>query len=276
MIAGLVIFSLCERLGKWQLNNLLLVLLVNMHMIILDHSLVILLVGITGSYGLLLVWLKLQQTGIYMQYWFPDIPRWTWALLALLLMSAFNFLSVKVFGELEFWFALIKIVTIICMIVVGAGIILFGFGNGGIATGISNLWSHGGWFPNGFSGLLLSMQMVLFAYLGVELIGVTAGEAQNPKKTLAKAIDNVFWRILLFYVGALFVMMAIYPWNELGEKGSPFVLTFQQIGIAKATGIINFVVLTAALSSCNGGLFSTGRMLYTLAQQKKLLKDLVV
>ena len=90
-----------------------------------------------------------------MQYWFPDIPRWTWALLALLLMSAFNFLSVKVFGELEFWFALIKIVTIICMIVVGAGIILFGFGNGGIATGISNLWSHGGWFPNGFSGLLL-------------------------------------------------------------------------------------------------------------------------
>ena len=204
-----------------------------------------------------------------MQYWFPDIPRWTWALLALLLMSAFNFLSVKVFGELEFWFALIKIVTIICMIVVGAGIILFGFGNGGIATGISNLWSHGGWFPNGFSGLLLSMQMVLFAYLGVELIGVTAGEAQNPKKTLAKAIDNVFWRILLFYVGALFVMMAIYPWNELGEKGSPFVLTFQQIGIAKAAGIINFVVLTAALSSCNGGLFSTGRMLYTLAQQKK-------
>lgn len=113
------------------------------------------------------------------------------------------------------------------------------------------------------------MQMVLFAYLGVELIGVTAGEAQNPKKTLAKAIDNVFWRILIFYVGALFVMMAIYPWNELGEKGSPFVLTFQQIGIAKAAGIINFVVLTAALSSCNGGLFSTGRMLFTLAQQKK-------
>ena len=275
MIAGLVIFSLCERLGKWQLNNLLLVLLVNMHMIILDHSLVILLVGITGSYGLLLVWLKLQQL-VFTCSTGSQISRWTWALLALLLMSAFNFLSVKVFGELEFWFALIKIVTIICMIVVGAGIILFGFGNGGIATGISNLWSHGGWFPNGFSGLLLSMQMVLFAYLGVELIGVTAGEAQNPKKTLAKAIDNVFWRILLFYVGALFVMMAIYPWNELGEKGSPFVLTFQQIGIAKAAGIINFVVLTAALSSCNGGLFSTGRMLYTLAQQKKLLKDLVV
>ena len=241
----------------------------------IGYSLVILLVGITGSYGLLLVWLKLQQL-VFTCSTGSQISRWTWALLALLLMSAFNFLSVKVFGELEFWFALIKIVTIICMIVVGAGIILFGFGNGGIATGISNLWSHGGWFPNGFSGLLLSMQMVLFAYLGVELIGVTAGEAQNPKKTLAKAIDNVFWRILLFYVGALFVMMAIYPWNELGEKGSPFVLTFQQIGIAKAAGIINFVVLTAALSSCNGGLFSTGSMLYTLAQQKKLLKDLVV
>ena len=102
-------------------------------------------------------------------------------------MSAFNFLSVKVFGELEFWFALIKIVTIICMIVIGFGIILFGFGNGGVATGISNLWEHGGWFPNGFSGLLLSLQMVLFAYLGVELIGVTAGEAQNPKKDTRKS-----------------------------------------------------------------------------------------
>ena len=135
---------------------------------------------------------EITAAGIYMQYWFPDIPRWTWALLALLLMSAFNFLSVKVFGELEFWFALIKIVTIICMIVVGAGIILFGFGNGGIATGISNLWSHGGWFPNGFSGLLLSMQMVLFAYLGVELIGVTAGEAQNPKKHSQKQSITYF------------------------------------------------------------------------------------
>ena len=136
-----------------------------------------------------------------MQYWFPDIPRWTWALLALLLMSAFNFLSVKVFGELEFWFALIKIVTIICMIVVGAGIILFGFGNGGIATGISNLWSHGGWFPNGFSGLLLSMQMVLFAYLGVELIGVTAGEAQNPKKHSQRQLITYFGEFYSFTLG---------------------------------------------------------------------------
>ena len=269
MIAGLVIFFIMRALGEMAIEQPVAGSFSKYAYDYLGP-----LAGYITGWNYWFLWVvtcmaEITAAGIYMQYWFPDIPRWTWALLALLLMSAFNFLSVKVFGELEFWFALIKIVTIICMILVGAGIILFGFGNGGIATGISNLWSHGGWFPNGFSGLLLSMQMVLFAYLGVELIGVTAGEAQNPKKTLAKAIDNVFWRILLFYVGALFVMMAIYPWNELGEKGSPFVLTFQQIGIAKAAGIINFVVLTAALSSCNGGLFSTGRMLYTLAQQKK-------
>lgn len=269
MIAGLVIFFIMRALGEMAIEQP-----VAGSFSKYAHDYLGPLAGYITGWNYWFLWVvtcmaEITAAGIYMEFWFPDTPRWIWALLALILMSAFNFLSVKVFGELEFWFALIKIVTIICMIVVGLGIILFGFGNGGVATGISNLWSHGGWLPNGWSGLLLSLQMVLFAYLGVELIGVTAGEAQNPKKTLAKAIDNVFWRILIFYVGALFVMMAIYPWNEIGDKGSPFVLTFQQIGIAKAAGLINFVVLTAALSSCNGGLFSTGRMLFTLAQQKK-------
>jgi AAT family amino acid transporter len=144
--------------------------------------------------------------------------------------------------------------------------IIFGIGNGGIATGISNLWSHGGFFPNGMKGVLLSLQMVMFAYLGIEMIGVTAGEVKNPEKTLTKAIDNVLWRILIFYIGALFVIMSIYPWPEIGTQGSPFVLTFDKAGIPAAAGIINFVVLTAALSSCNSGIFSTGRMLFNLAQ----------
>lgn len=113
----------------------------------------------------------------------------------------------------------------------------------------------------------MSMQMVMFAYLGIEMIGLTAGEAKDPKKSLTKAIDNVFWRILIFYVGALFVIMSIYPWTEIGVKGSPFVMTFEKIGIPGAAGIINFVVITAALSSCNSGIFSTGRMLFNLAQQ---------
>ncbi|WML49937.1 alanine permease AlaP [Neobacillus sp. PS3-34] len=208
---------------------------------------------------------EITAVGIYMEYWIPGVPRWIWALAALIIMTTVNFMAVKAYGELEFWFALIKIVTIVLMIIVGIGMIAFGIGNGGIATGIKNLWDHGGFFPHGIKGVLMSLQMVMFAYLGIEMIGVTAGEVKNPEKTLSKAIDSVFWRILIFYVGALFVVMSIYPWNEIGTKGSPFVLTFKQVGIPAAAGIINFVVLTAALSSCNSGIFSTGRMLFNLA-----------
>jgi AAT family amino acid transporter len=210
---------------------------------------------------------EITAVGVYMHVWFPDMPNWVWALSALAAMSLVNLIAVKAYGEFEFWFALIKIVTIIAMIVAGLGMIMFGFGNGGVATGISNLWSHGGFFANGAEGVLLSLQMVMFAYLGIEMIGVTAGEVKDPKKVLARAVDSVFWRVLIFYVGALFVIMAIYPWNEIGTQGSPFVMTFEKIGIREAAGLINFVVLTAALSSCNSGIFSTGRMLYNLAQQ---------
>ncbi|MGG1244739.1 hypothetical protein BSBH6_02554 [Bacillus subtilis] len=210
---------------------------------------------------------EITAVGIYMGYWFPDVPNWIWALSALVIMTGVNFLAVKAYGELEFWFALIKIVAILSMIVVGLLMIIAGVGNGGIATGISNLWNNGGFFPHGIKGVLLSLQMVMFAYLGIEMIGVTAGEVKNPQKSLAKAIDTVFWRILIFYVGALFVIMSIYPWQEIGSQGSPFVLTFEKVGIPSAAGIINFVVLTAALSSCNSGIFSTGRMLFNLAEQ---------
>ena len=214
---------------------------------------------------------EITAVGVYMGIWFPDVPAWYWALAALVAMGGVNFIAVKAYGEFEFWFALIKIVTIVLMIIGGLGMIVFGLGHGGVATGISNLWSHGGFMPNGFSGVLMSLQMVMFAYLGVEMLGLTAGEAKNPKKALARAVDSVFWRILIFYIGALFVILAIYPWNELGTRGSPFVLTFEQLGIPAAAGIINFVVLTAALSSCNSGIFSTGRMLYNLAQQQQAL-----
>ena len=184
-------------------------------------------------------------------------------------MTLVNLIAVKAYGEFEFWFALIKIVAILAMIFVGLGVIIFGIGNGGVAVGISNLWSNGGFAPNGVTGILMSLQMVMFAYLGVEMIGVTAGEAKNPQTVIPRAIDTVFWRILIFYVGAFFVIMSIYPWNEIGQNGSPFVLMFEKIGIGPAAGIINFVVLTAALSSCNSGIFSTGRMLFNLAEQKQ-------
>jgi amino acid transporter, AAT family len=217
---------------------------------------------------------EITAAGIYMEYWFPEVPRWIWALAALVIMASVNFLNVKAYGELEFWFALIKIITIIFMIVSGLGMIVLGIGNGGIATGISNLWENGGILPNGITGVLMSLQMVMFAFLGIEMIGITAGEVKNPEKTLSRAIDTVFWRILIFYVGALFVIMSIYPWTEIGAQGSPFVLTFDKLGIPAAAGIINFVVLTAALSSCNGGIFSTARMLFNLAENDEAPKGL--
>ncbi|TDK68170.1 amino acid permease [Sapientia aquatica] len=209
---------------------------------------------------------EITAVAIYMGFWFPDMPRWIWALAALLSMGSVNLIAVKAFGEFEFWFALIKVVTIIAMIFGGIGIIAFGVGNNGVALGISNLWTNGGFMPHGVQGVLMSLQMVIFAYLGVEMIGLTAGEARNPEKTIPQATNSVFWRILLFYVGALFVILSIYPWNQIGTQGSPFVMTFERLGIKTAAGIINFVVITAALSSCNGGIFSTGRMLFSLAQ----------
>ena len=212
------------------------------------------LAGFLTGWNYWFLWLvtcvaEITAVAVYMGVWFPDTPRWIWALAALISMGTINLIAVKAFGEFEFWFALIKIVTII------------GFGNDGVALGISNLWAHGGFMPNGVQGVLMSLQMVMFAYLGVEMIGLTAGEAKNPQKTIPNAIGSVFWRILLFYVGALFVILSIYPWNEIGTQGSPFVMTFERLGIKTAAGIINFVVITAALSSCNGG-----RMLYSLAQ----------
>ncbi|MBP2627420.1 MAG: amino acid permease-associated region [Firmicutes bacterium] len=212
---------------------------------------------------------EITAVGVYVTYWLPEVPQWIPALLALVIMTCVNLISVRLFGEFEFWFALIKVVTIIAMIVAGSAMIIFGIGNGGIAIGIDNLWSYGGFFPHGFQGMCMAVVMVMFAYLGIELVGVTAGEAKNPEKSLPAAIDKVFWRILIFYVGALFVIMSLYPWNQIGTIGSPFVLTFNKLGIRAAAGIINFVVLTAALSSCNSGLFSTGRMLYNLSLQDK-------
>lgn len=216
---------------------------------------------------------EISVVGIYMGYWFPDTPQWAWALAALAGMAGINLIAVKAFGEFEFWFALIKIVTIVAMILGGLGIILFGFGNNGIAVGISNLWEHGGFMPKGIEGMLMSLQLAVFGYTGVELIGLAAGEAKNPSKTIPQATNSVFWRILIFYVGALFVILTITPWNQLNDKVSPFVMTFELLGIKTAAGIVNFVLITAALSSCNSGIFSTGRMLFGLAQKKHAFRQ---
>ena len=208
---------------------------------------------------------EVTAVGIYMGIWFPETPQWIWALSSILMMGLINLIAVKVFGEFEFWFALIKVVAIVAMILLGGSVIFLGFTNDWNPIGLANLWQHGGFFPNGISGMLLSLQMVLFAYVGIEMIGLSAGEAENPRKTIPMAIDSLAWRILIFYMGAIFVILAIFPWNEVGQQGSPFVVMFERIGLREAAGIINFVVITAALSSCNAGIFSGGRLMYALS-----------
>ncbi|WP_255557419.1 amino acid permease [Paeniglutamicibacter sp. Y32M11] len=206
--------------------------------------------------------------GIYMGFWFPDVPRWIWILAVVFFIAALNLMKVKVFGETEFWLSLIKVSAIIAMILGGVLIVLFGFGLPAEANpGIGTLLAAGGFFPNGFWGLLASFSIVMFAFGGIETIGITAGEAQNPKDVVPKAINTVPIRILLFYVCTLGILMMIYPWNQVGTDGSPFVQIFDSLGIPAAAHILNAVVITAAISAINSDIFGAGRMMFGLAQQ---------
>ncbi len=207
--------------------------------------------------------------GIYMGFWFPEVARWIWVLGIVSVIGGLNLCNVKVFGEMEFWLSLLKVAAIVAMILGGFGIMLFGISTAtpGTDTGISNLWSHGGFMPNGVGGLIASFAVVMFAFGGIEIIGVTAGEAKDPQHVLPKAINAVPLRILLFYVLTLFVLMAIFPWQQIGSQGSPFVQIFDNLGISSAATILNIVVISAAVSAINSDIFGAGRMMYGLAQQ---------
>ncbi|MFC7218493.1 amino acid permease [Streptomyces polyrhachis] len=208
---------------------------------------------------------ELTAAAIYVHFWFPSIPQWVSALVFLVVLFGVNLISVKIFGEVEFWFSMVKVTAIIGMIVIGLGVLTLGFSDAGDTASVSHLTAHGGFFPHGVGESLMTLQGVMFAYLAVELVGVTAGESDNPEKTLPKAINTLPWRIIIFYVGALVVILSIVKWTEFQPGVSPFVAAFDKIGIPLAAGIVNFVVLTAALSSCNSGMYSTGRMLRDLA-----------
>ena len=208
---------------------------------------------------------ELSVVGLYVNYWLPHFPSWASALTVLVAVTALNLLNVRSFGESEFWLSFIKIAAIIGMILLGLALIASGIDHK--AAGLSNLWIHGGFLPNGIRGLLLSLVVVMFSFGGTELIGITAGEADDPRRSIPRAINQVIWRILLFYVGALAVLVVLYPWNEIGTQGSPFVLIFSRLGIPAAPDILNLVVLTAAISVYNSGMYSNGRMLYSLAEQ---------
>ncbi|GGF90450.1 amino acid permease [Paenibacillus albidus] len=266
LLAGIIMFFVMRIMGE-----MLILEPVTGSFATFAHKYIHPLAGFLTAWSYWFLWVtvgmaEVTAIGIYVGYWFPEIPQWLPALAGVGIIAAANLAAVKFYGEFEFWFAMIKVVAIGVMLVVGTGMIFFGLGNGGEPIGLSNLYSHGGFFAGGLKGFLFALCIVTAAYQGIELVGITAGEAENPKVTLRKAIKNIIWRILVFYVGAIFVIVTIYPWNEVGEIGSPFVMTFAKVGIVAAAGIINFVVLTAAMSGCNSGIYSAGRMLYTLAR----------
>ena len=226
--------------------------------------------GWTYAFEMIIVCLAdVTAFGIYMGFWFPEVPRWIWVLGIVFLIGALNLCSVKVFGELEFWLSLLKVGAIIAMILAGFGIMLFGIGSvaGGGVSSVSNLWAYGGFMPNGVGGLVASLAVVMFAFGGIEIIGITAGEARNPERVIPRAINAVPLRILLFYVLTLFVLMSLYPWQQIGSQGSPFVQIFDHLGISSAATLLNIVVITAAVSAINSDVFGAGRMMYGLAKQ---------
>lgn len=221
---------------------------------------------------------ELSVVGSFVNYWFPNIPQWASAAFFLVVITAANLMGVSKFGEIEFWFAIIKIVAVLAMIVGGVAVIAFNLPtDSGIRASFANWFAlDGGFLPNGvmqrtadgtWTGLLMALVVVMFSFGGTELIGVTAGETEDPRTTIPKATNGVIWRILVFYIVALGVIMAVVPWNMIDGESSPFVQIFDSIGVHVAAGILNFVCLTAVMSVYNSGLYANSRMLYSLARQ---------
>ncbi|SAK44416.1 amino acid permease [Caballeronia ptereochthonis] len=208
---------------------------------------------------------ELSAIGIYMQYWWPDLPAWVSALACFVIVNAINLTSVKSYGETEFWFAIVKVAAIVGMILFGG--YLLASGKAGPEASVANLWRLGGFFPNGASGLVMSMAVIMFSFGGLELVGITAAEAEDPSRSIPRATNQVIYRILIFYVGALGVLLSLYPWDKVAAGGCPFVLIFREMNSTLVANVLNVIVLTAALSVYNSGVYANSRMLYGLAQQ---------
>ncbi|NUS82110.1 MAG: amino acid permease [Streptomyces sp.] len=210
---------------------------------------------------------ELNALGRYVQYWFPGLPIWVTAAVAVTVMFTVNVIGVKFYGEAEFWFAIIKVVAIVALILFGFAMIFFGLGNDGKAIGFSNLHDHGGFFPNGVSAAFLAIVMVAFSFGGVENLGIAAGEVKDIATTMPKAVNATFWRLMIFYVGAITVLVTVFPWTSLTGTGSPFVTVFTRIGVPAAATVMNVVVITAVLSAVNSAVFTNSRTFYNLSLQ---------
>jgi amino acid transporter, AAT family len=211
---------------------------------------------------------EVTAVAIYFAFWFPGVPQWVWVVAVSIALIVVNTLQVARFGEFEYWFALVKVVAILAFIAVGAALI-FGIGTRQ-AIGFSNLTANGGFLPHGWTGVWIALTLVLTSYMGVEVIAVTAGEAEKPEQTIPRAMRTIVFRLIVFYVLAVTVMLAMTPWNQAGAgnglNASPFVRAFAIVGIPYAASIMNMVVITAALSSCNTDLYLTTRMLFSLSR----------
>lgn len=270
LIAGLAFFFLMRALGELLMSDPNCSSYIEFIGKYLGHR-----TGFVAGWVYWFCWITMAMadvtaTGLYMQFWFPGLPAWVTGLIVLAILFLINTSDVSIFGEAEFWFALIKIVAIVILIITGIVLVLFDVKtNAGHATPM-NLVNHG-FFAHGIKGFIMSFQMLTFSFTGIEMIGMTASETQNPEKELPKCINSVPTRILLFYVGSLLALMCIYPWNRISASTSPFVQVFSNLGIRSAAAIINFVVLTAALSSCNSGIYTTSRMVFSLTNRKTKL-----
>ncbi|PHM29242.1 amino acid permease [Xenorhabdus budapestensis] len=208
---------------------------------------------------------ELTAVGMYIQYWWPEIPTWVSAAIFFVLINTVNLINVRLYGEAEFWFSMIKVAAIIGMILFGSYLLISG--TGGPQASVTNLWQQGGFMPNGAVGLIMAMAVIMFSFGGLETVGITAAEAENPEVNIPKATNQVVYRILLFYIGSLFILLSLYPWKDVVEGGSPFVLIFHNLNSFWVANVLNIVVLTAALSVYNSGVYCNSRMLYGLAKQ---------
>ncbi len=206
---------------------------------------------------------EIVAAALYFSYWFPGVPRWVAVVAFSCALLVANAWSVASFGEFEYWFALIKVATIVGFLILGASL-LTGFGWHS-SPGFSNYTQHGGFLPNGWKGVLEATTMAVFSYFGIEVVAVTAGEARDPERTIPRALRTVFWRLALFYVGSIGILVGLISWEKVGLDASPFVRAFEALGLPAASSVMNFVVLTAALSSANTNLYLTTRMLFSLA-----------
>jgi AAT family amino acid transporter len=225
---------------------------------------------VRATYGLvqiIAIGAEVTAVAIYFAFWFPHVPAWAWVLLVSTGLVTINALQVGNFGEFEYWFALIKVLAI--MVFIGVGLLLIAGVGPWPAVGLGNLTHYGGFLPHGWRGVWLALPLAITSYMGVEVIAVTAGEAQNPEASIPRAMRTIVFRLIIFYLLAISVMLAMTPWNQTGSanlSGSPFVRAFETAGIPFAASIMNLVVISAALSSANTNLYLSTRMLFSLSR----------